>query len=417
MFRSAFITAILLVACARPAEQTTAPVTRPKLIVISIDGFRWDYLDRPSAARLRAIAATGVRAERLVPAFPTKTFPNHYTIATGLYPEHHGIVANSMVDSAIGRRFVSSDSAAVGDPRWWGGEPIWVTAIRQGHRAATMFWPGSEAPIGGIRPTYWHRFDPRVPNEERFRQLLAWIDLPRDSAPELLTLYLNELDFVAHRAGPNSAPVDSALARIDHLIGGLVDSLAARGLTNQVNLILLSDHGMTDTPPSQMIYLDDFIDLALVEIPDMNPVAAIDPRPGKEALVYAKLRGAHPRLAVFRKSEIPTRFRFRAHPRITPIVAIADEGWTITTHSRRPATDLGNHGYDPELLSMGALLIATGPAFRHGTTVPPFQSVHLYELMANVLGVTPAPNDGALDSIRSLLRRAPAPRKKAPHLQ
>ncbi len=404
MLRFALLIGPTLLACSpRPAVQTLAD--RGKVVVISIDGFRWDYLDRPAAARLRDIAATGVRVERLVPAFPTKTFPNLYTIATGLYPEHHGIVANTMVDSSIDRRFLAGDTVAVSDPRWWGGEPIWVTAIRQGRRAATMFWPGSEAAIGGIRPTYWRRFDPRLPGEDRFRQLLAWIDLPPDSTPQFLTLYLNELDFVAHKAGPESPRVDSALAHVDRLIGGFVDSLAARGLADRTNLIVLSDHGVVDSPVDRMIYLDDYLDSSSVVIHDWNPVAAIDPRPGREAEVYSRLAGANPHLAVYRKAEVPARFRFSSHPRIAPIVAIADEGWTITSRGRPPATDLGNHGYDHELPSMGGILIATGPAFQAGIRVPAFQNVHLYELMAHLLDLTPAPNDGRLDSVRALLRR------------
>jgi predicted AlkP superfamily pyrophosphatase or phosphodiesterase len=376
----------------------------PRLIVISIDGFRWDYLDRAPAARLRALAAAGARVDRLIPVFPTKTFPNHYTIVTGLYPEHHGIVANTMVDPAIPRRFVTSDSLAVSDPRWWGGEPIWVTAIKQGRRAATMFWPGSEAPIQGIRPTYWRRFDPRLPNQARFNQLLSWIDLPSDSAPQLITLYLNELDFVAHKAGPDSPATDSALGRLDRLIGGFVDSLSARRLERSTNLMVLGDHGITDSPLDRMIYLDDYLDLGAVEIQDWGPVTAINPRPGREAEVHAHLAGANPHLRVYRKAEISERFHFRAHPRITPIIAVADEGWTITSHQRRPATDLGNHGYDPALPSMAAALIAVGPSFQPGSRLGSVQNVHLYQLMARVLHLTAAPNDGALDSVRVLLK-------------
>ena len=392
-------------------QSATAPLSQeqtrqPPLVAISIDGFRWDYLNRPLALRLRQLAATGARVDRLIPAFPTKTFPNHYTIVTGLYPEQHGIVANTMIDPAIPRRFVNSDTAAVSDPAWWGGEPIWVTAIRQGRRAATMFWPGSEAPIRGVRPTYWHRFDPRLPSQQRFNRLLAWLDLPSDSSPQLLTLYLNELDFVAHKAGPDSPQADSALGRVDRLIGGFVDSLGARGLADRINLIVLSDHGITDTPVDRMIYLDDYLDLTLVDIQDWNPVAAIVPHPGRDDEVYARLAGANPHLTVYRKAEVPARFHFRAHPRITPIVAIAEEGWTITSHQRRPATDLGNHGYDNELPSMAAFLVGTGPGFRPGARIPTLLNVHVYEMMAALLRLTPAPNDGHFDSVRALLRPA-----------
>ncbi|MFN0177577.1 MAG: ectonucleotide pyrophosphatase/phosphodiesterase [Gemmatimonadales bacterium] len=397
---------VALSACAGHTTQTSPPSeSTPRLVVISIDGFRWDYLERYPTPRLRALAVAGVRAARLVPAFPTKTFPNHYTIATGLYPEHHGIVANSMWDSAIGRRFVNSDTLAVSDPRWWGGEPIWVTAILQGRRAATMFWPGSEAPIKGVYPTSWHRFDAQRPAVVRFNQALAWLDQPRDSAPQLILMYLNEVDFVAHKAGLDSPELAAAVARTDGLIGAFVDSLAARQLTNQVNLIVLSDHGVTPNPPDRMIYLDDYLDLAAAEIHDLNPVAAIEPKPGLGDSVYRALRGAHPHLAVYRKAEIPERFRFRAHPRITSIIAVAGEGWTITTRHRPPYTDVANHGYDPDLESMGALFLAAGPDFRADAVVGPLRSVHLYEVMAHLLRLRPAPNDGSLDSIRAVLAR------------
>jgi predicted AlkP superfamily pyrophosphatase or phosphodiesterase len=393
----------LLLACIPSARPVLPAAEPPPLIVISIDGFRWDFLDRPPAVRLRALAVRGARIDRLIPPFPTKTFPSHYTIVTGLYPDHHGIVANAMVDPAIERPFIPSDTLAVSDPRWWGGEPIWVTAIRQGRRAATMFWPGSEAAIGGIRPTYWRRFDARLPNTDRFAQLLAWLDLPPDSAPHLLTLYLNELDFVAHKTGPRSAETDSALGRVDRALGAFLDSLRTRRLDHRVNLLILSDHGLTDSPTDQMIYLDDYFDLASAEIHDWGPVAAIAPRPDRTEAVLHRLQGAHPKLAVYRKAEVPSRFRFGSHPRIAPIVAIAAEGWTITTRTRRPATDLGNHGYDPALESMAALLIGVGPGFRPGSRIASAESVHLYELMARLLGLVPAPNDGRLDSVRALL--------------
>jgi ectonucleotide pyrophosphatase/phosphodiesterase family protein 5 len=199
------------------------------------------------------------------------------------------------------------------------------------------------------------------------------------------------------------------LARVDRAIGAFVDSLDARGIRDRLNLIILSDHGITDTPVDRMIYLDDYLDLSLVEIHDWNPVAAIDPRPGRDAEVYAKLKDADPHLSVYRRNEVPARFRFRAHPRITPIVAVAEEGWTITSRTRPPAVDLGNHGYDHELRSMAAFLIGIGPGFAPGARVESLQNVHLYHLMASLLGLRPAPNDGTLDSVWVLLRPRPSP--------
>ncbi len=400
--------ALALGSCAAftPPRTSLGPGAGRLLILISIDGFRPDYLKRPPAVRLRELAASGVQAERLIPAFPTKTFPNHYTIATGLYPEHHGIVANSMTDPDIGR-FTTTDTTTNRDPRWWGGEPIWLTAIKQGRRAATMFWVGSEGAIQGIRPNYWRVFDPRLPSAARVDQVLEWLALPPGQAPDLVTLYFNRVDLVGHRRGPESAAVDSAIGEADAAIGRLIDSLKARGVLPRTNLIIVSDHGMTTIAPDRVIYLDDYVPIEPEEISDLAPATAIDPGPGRTEMIFRGLVNAHPKLSVYRREEIPARFHFRSNPRIAPILALADDGWTISTRKRwavSPMTDLGNHGYDNTLASMAATFIAAGPAFRAGAIVPPFQSIHLYELMAHLMGLRPSANDGALDSVRALLR-------------
>jgi predicted AlkP superfamily pyrophosphatase or phosphodiesterase len=363
------------------------------LIVVGIDGFRADYLDRPAATRLRQLAARGVRAERLVPVFPSKTFPNLFTIATGLYPEQHGIVGHAMVDPAIGR-FILADTIGNRDPRWWQGEPIWITAVKQGRRSATMFWPGSEVPFGGLRASYWRSFDPAVTDEARVDQVLRWLALPADSAPALVTLYFSRVDVAGHRRGPDGAAIDSAIADVDAAIGRLVDGLAAIGRAGRVNLLVVSDHGMTEISPDRVIYLDDYVALARDEIVDLAPVTTIDPRPGRLDSVYSRLIHAHPRLSVYRRAEVPDRFRFRRHPRISPLVAVADDRWSISTREwsrTHDFTDRGNHGYDPELPSMAALCLAIGPAFRSNAVVPAFRNLHLYPLMAAVLGLRPAP--------------------------
>ncbi len=374
--------------------------------MVSIDGFRPDYLDRPGAVRLREIAALGVRAEKLIPAFPTKTFPNHYTMATGLYPAHHGIVANAMVDPRLGR-FSTTDTIGNRNPQWWGGEPIWVTAIKQGRRAATMYWVGSEVAFEGIQPTYWRSFDPRFPTTARVDQVLEWLSLPSGEQPDLVTLYFNRVDLIGHRRGPESPGVDSAIAETDSAIGRLLDGLAARGLRDRTNLIIVSDHGMTTISPGRVIYLDDYVAIGPEEITDLAPATAIDPGPGRNEMIYRGLVDAHPHLRVYRREEIPVRFRFRDNPRIAPLLALADDGWTISTRQRwnaSPLTDLGNHGYDNDLPSMAGLFMATGPGIRVGAVVPPFQSVHLYELMSHLMRLRPEKNDGALDSVRAVLR-------------
>jgi predicted AlkP superfamily pyrophosphatase or phosphodiesterase len=386
----------------------------PRVLLISLDGFRADYIQRPGAVRLRELAARGVRAERLVPVFPSKTFPNHYSIVTGLRPEQHGIVANAMQDSVLGA-FRTSDSLAQRDARWWGGEPIWATAERQGHRAASLFWPGSEAPIGGRTQSWWSRYHHDLPRDERVRRALAWLALPADSAPAVITMYFPDLDDAGHAFGPASAEVDSAIAKADSAVGAIIDGIAQLGLEDNVNVIIVADHGMSATSRERVIVLDDYLDLSTVDVIDWTPVAAITPRAGDEERVYRALHGRHPRLQVFRKGEVPARWHFNAHPRITPIVAVADDGWTIMSRAqlgRALATDSaqrrtgagGAHGYDPALSSMGAVFIAAGPGIARGRVVPAFSNIHVYSLMAHLLGLRPAPNAGTLDSVRRVIR-------------
>ncbi len=379
----------------------------PTVLLVSLDGFRWDYPALYETPTLDSIAARGVHAEALVPVFPTKTFPNHYTQVTGLYPEHHGIVANTMHDPRMDASFSLGNQEAIEDPRWWGGEPLWVTAEEQGQIAATYFWPGSEAPIGGVRPTYWKTYDGDVSGEARVRQVLDWLDLPPGERPTFITLYLSRVDHAGHVHGPRSDEVAEAVREVDTLLGRLLDGLAARGLTDEVNLIVTSDHGMTPTSPERVVMLDEYVDLANVEIVAYSPVLMLYAEAGQEEDVIENLRRA-PHLTVYRKENVPEVFHFADHPRVPPIIAIADEGWSITTrgyYAENPERfDGGGHGYDHRLTSMHGIFYARGPAFTNGKTVAPFSSVHLYDLIAHLLGLDPAPNDGSLDSVRVVLK-------------
>ncbi|MBM3906902.1 MAG: alkaline phosphatase family protein [Gemmatimonadetes bacterium] len=392
------------------SSRTMAPASDDRrVLLVSLDGFRADFIMRPEARRLRELAERGVRAERLIPAFPTKTFPNHYTLVTGLHPERHGIVANNMFDPVIGRRFTISDTAVTHDPRWWGGEPLWNTVERQGKKAASFFWVGSDIAINGQRPTWSKAYDGRVPNRTRVDTVLGWLSMPMGQGPDFVSTYFSDVDDAGHAHGPDGAQTNAAIARVDSMIGLLVDGIAARGLQDRVNIVVVSDHGMAALAPDRVIYLDDYLDLSRVTIVDLSPATSITPAADYSAEAFARLKGAHPRLQVYRKGEVPARLHFNAHPRITPLVAIADEGWTIAT--RAVATRVGppkggNHGFDNQLPSMGALFVAAGPDFQQGAVVPPFQNIHVYALLADVMGVTPAPNDGSLDSTRALRRPA-----------
>jgi predicted AlkP superfamily pyrophosphatase or phosphodiesterase len=385
--------------------------SRPPLILISFDGFRWDYRAKYSAPNINRLAAKGVSAD-LIPSYPSKTFPNHYTIVTGLYPGHHGIVANTIKDPPTGRRLSMSNSLENGDAMWWGGEPIWVTVQRAGMLSAAMFWPGSEAPIEGHRPNFWAPFNSSLPGANRVDQVLSWLDLPVGRRPSLLTLYFNDVDAAGHNDGPNSSAVRTAIRRADGHLGRLLRGLERRHLTDKVNIVIVSDHGMAETSTDRVVVLEDYISPDDVEVIDINPTLGLFPKAGREEAVYNALANAHPRLKVYRKAETPERWHYRDHPRIPPIVGVVDEGWqvlpraTLRDRISRGQTGLrGEHGYDPGVtLSMRGIFVASGPSFKSGVMLPAFENIHIYDALAQALGIPPARNDGDPAVARSMLK-------------
>jgi predicted AlkP superfamily pyrophosphatase or phosphodiesterase len=393
--------AVVLSAAERP---------RATVIIISLDGWRWDYHTKAPVPHLRRLMARGIRAERLIPSFPTKTFPNHYTLVTGLYPGHHGVVGNSMRDPRTGRIFSMADRREVADPMWWGGEPIWVTLQRRGGKAAAMFWPGSEAPINGVRPSLWTRYDHSMPNDMRIDHMLRWLDLPESDRPTFLTLYFSDADAAGHSFGPESVELIRALQQIDTALGRLLRGLAQRGLEDRINVIVTADHGMAETSRQRVVFIDDYLTMADGEVVDLNPTVGVWPRPGREDAVYRKLATAHPRLTIYRRANTPEHWHYREHERVPPIIGVADEGWSVMRRAsvadafRRSVRRVGgNHGYDPHVRSMHTLFIAAGPAFRSNVVVPPFENVHVYETLCLVLGIDPLKNDGDRAVALSLL--------------
>ena len=308
----------------------SAQAEQPSVVLIALDAFHPSYLDRPVSHHLRSLARDGVRARWLVPVFPTKTFPNFHSIATGLYPENHGIVSNNMRDSVLGR-FALGELDAVLDPRWWGGEPIWVTAVRQGRRAASFFWPGSDVAIQGVRPHHYRAYDRTVSNADRVRQVLEWLSLTGEHALSLITLYLGDVDYAGHEFGPDAPETDSAIARVDSAVGALMSGIKARGLEHRVNLVVVSDHGMARLDPGKVVYLDDYIDPGWIDIIDRGPSVSLAPVGVSVDELYRRLSGAHPQLTIYRKSEVPAAYHYRNHPRIPPIIGTLSEGWTATT--------------------------------------------------------------------------------------
>ena len=387
---------------------------KPTVILVSLDGFRNDYLTKYKPENLELLARQGVKAKWLIPSFPSKTFPNHYTIATGLYPQNHGIVENNIYDQEFKAFFSSSKREEVENGRWWLGEPIWVTAEKQGQRAASFFFPGTETEIAGKRPTYWKTYDAKIPNEERVNTILSWLDLPRAERPTLLTLYFSDVDDAGHAFSPDSIETRNAVIKVDGEIGRLIKGLEARNVFQQVNLIIVSDHGMATVRPGSVILLDKLFDTKLAARIIWTPeIVSIFPRPGEEGEIYSALKTKLPPQAkIYRKAEIPERFHYRNSPRIAPLLVLPDEGWALINRQRldemKKRGDLqrlrGGHGYDNQLESMRAIFIAHGQAFKEGKVVEPFENIHIYNIMTKILGLMPAKNDGSFAVAREVLR-------------
>ncbi len=405
------ILALALGAAIAIAQRDPFADLQPTVILISFDGFRWDYPSKMPTPNLNHLIARGVHARNLIPSFPSKTFPNHYTIVTGLYPGHHGIVANNVFDPPTGRTFALAKRDELRDPMWWGGTPLWTLVERAGKASAPLFWPGSEAPHGGVMPTYLQPYDESRPANARIDQVLSWLDLPAAQRPVFLSLYFEDTDTAGHAHGPDSQEVRDAIVRDDGYIGRLVDGLTHRGILDRVNIVVVSDHGMAAVSDARVIVADDFLSSNDVTISDINPTLGVFPKPGRDEDVYRRLVHANPHLKIFRRGETPEGWHYRDHPRIPPIIGVADEGWQVLRRATVASIlahtiggQRGTHGYDPQLMSMRAIFIAAGPAFTRGVTVAPFENVSIYNALATILGVTPAPNDGDPSVVRRLLR-------------
>ena len=384
-----------------------AQLSKPYVVLVSLDGFRYDYAKRYGAKRLLQLAARGASAPNgMMPAFPSLTFPNHYTIVTGLYPEHHGIVANSFYDPARKEKYSFSDPKTNGDGSWYGGTPLWALAEQQGMRSASFFWPGSEAEIQGKRPSYYMRYDDKFPDEMRVEQVLAWLRLPPEKRPHFITLYYSNVDHAGHVFGPDAPETAEAVRHVDDLLGKLVDGIAKLGLA--VDLIVVSDHGM-ETERGGWIALDQWADLTKFEASGSLLYAQSEADAEK---AYNSLLGVSDKFQVYRRKNVPKNLHFDSNLRAGDPVVVPAGPFAIVAHAPQSsaAPVRGVHGYVPATMpSMKAIFYAVGPDIRAGVEVPPFENVHLYPLITEILGLKIGSTDGQLQVLQVVLKKSNFP--------
>lgn len=368
---------------------------QPVTILISIDGFRADYLDRGLTPNLSRLAAEGAHG-KLRPSFPTKTFPNHYAIVTGKRPDTNGIVGNRMIDPRRPDQIFSlGDAKQSLDRFWWDeAEPAWVTAEKAGVRSATMFWPGSEVDIHGARPPDWLRFDQHVSGAQRVNTVLDWMRRPAAIRPAFVTLYFDIVDTAGHRFGPDSAEVNAAIAEVDSRIGELVAGLDAMG--QPVRLLVVADHGMRAVDAARVIQLADLIDLPSIIAVETGPYAAIEPAAATDDRVFAALLKPHDHMDCHRREDLPARLHYGRNPRVAAIICIAEPGWSIIAGEPEWPIAGGAHGYDNQDPDMLALFVAANTGLKGDIGI--VDNIEVYPLLMTLIGVAPLPSDatGAL---------------------
>ncbi len=386
-------------------------ISKPYVILVSLDGFRYDYAKKYHAGHLLALGKQGASAPGgMLPSYPSITFPNHYTIVTGLYPEHHGIVANNFYDPTRNEAYSYHDSKSVGDGTWYGGTPLWVLAEQQGMRSASFFWVGSEADIQEVRPSYYLKFEGGFPNKKRVEQVLAWLHLPAEQRPHMITLYFSDTDTAGHRYGPNSPQVAEAVHELDGEIGKLMDGIRESKLP--VDLIVLADHGMAEVKGAP-IHLEQY---------GLNPSsfthvigASVYPKSEEDAQkAYEALRGKSAKFNVYRRAQVPAYLHFDSNPREGDPVVVPTGPYVINAIADLRAPEhppQGAHGYDATRMpEMKAIFFAAGPHIRAGIRLEPFENVNVYPLIAKILGLDIAnlktgPIDGKLGTLEGILRK------------
>lgn len=381
---------------------------QPYVILISFDGFRWDYPQRGISPNLDFMKEEGVSALSFKPCFPSKTFPNHLSIITGLYPAHHGIIENHFEDQFTKEMYKISDTISVRDPKWYRGEAFWETAKRQGIITASYFWPGSELTADFRRPNYYKNYEHTKPYSDRVNGVLEWLKLPYDERPHFITMYFDAADSYGHKYGPDSPQVDSAIQVLDNQLGDLFAKLKEINLFDSTNIIVVSDHGMTEINSDKIINVDEILNGINYKVDNSGVIMFFDKDENSLSEIYGRLISSGEHFSVYYKKDIPAFYHFSDSYLVGDLVAIADAGWTFRDKKQKSNEKYfkgGNHGFDNGNIDMHGIFFAMGPSFKKNYKTGTIENIDVYPLLCKIFNVVPAFNiDGKLEKIGFILK-------------
>lgn len=382
---------------------------KPYVLLISFDGFRWDYSNRGITPNLQKMKDEGVWASSLQPTYPSKTFPNHYSIITGEYIDHHGIIANHFTNPFTGEVYSLSDSSAVRNSKWYLGEPFWTTAERQGIISASYFWPGSEQHLSYRHPTYFEKYDHHRPHKTSVEGVLSWLQLPYAKRPHFITLYFHDTDDKGHRYGPNSPEVNKAIMSLDSVVGYIYNGFERIGMKDSINVIIVSDHGMTEIDTNKIIDVQKMLKGYQYKMEGEKPFVLLKPNKADFDSVYTILKRNENHYKVYLKQDMPKYFHYSQNSFIYPIIIVADLGWSLVNDNWLKSFEhhhsKGNHGYDNHQLDMHGTFIAQGPNFKRGYKTGTVWNIDIYPLLCKIFDIEPRSNiDGKLERIGFILK-------------
>lgn len=381
----------------------------PYVLLVSFDGFRWDYLNRNITPNLDEVISSGVRASSLRPIFPSKTFPNHLSIVTGMYAENHGIIFNRFEEITTGEIYQLSDTAAVRNPDWYKAEAFWTTAEKNNITTASFFWPGSELNNESRRPTYFKHYDHNLPYRERIDGVIDWLQLPQSERPHFITLYFHDTDSYGHEFGPNSPEINQSIQRIDTLVEYLNNELSKIGMKDSLNIIFVSDHGMTEISNTRIINIENILHGLDYKLGGSKPLAMIEPNRNDFDSCYARLERNQEHFRLYKKENMPRYYHFNENKNIFSLLLVADLGWSIVDNKQilnmSKYASKGNHGYDHNEIDLHGIFTAIGPNFKNGYKTGSLWNIDIYPLLCKMFNITPNPNiDGKLERIEFLLK-------------